>query len=140
MANPAHVTDIENRWRALSPDEANVAEALLTDAWAMALVRVPTLEARLADESLSTALVVAVICAMVLRVMRNPDGKVQEAIDDYSYTRDSSLAAGLLYLGPDELALLSPGGDSSEAFTITPVGSPGYATNVPLNWWELNLS
>ena len=140
MANPAQVTDIEARWRALSPDESSVATALLADAWAIALVRVPTLQSRLTAGTLSSELVVAVICAMVLRVMRNPDGKVQEAIDDYSYTRSTSVASGGLYLGTDELGLLAAGGDSTDAYTITPYGAPGYATNVPLNYWELNLS
>ncbi len=50
----------------------------------------------------------SVIEDMALRVARNPDGKKSEAIDDYSWTLDSRVSAGLLYLSDDELALLVP--------------------------------
>lgn len=140
MANPVQVTDLETRYRALSSGEQAVAEALLADAWAIMVARVPELEARLTAGTLSAELVTAVECGIVLRVLRNPEGKRMESIDDYSYTRDDTRAGGLLYLSVDELDLLSPdGATGSEAFTITPTGEPGYAVTLPLNYWELNL-
>ena len=139
MANPAQISDLEARWRPLTAAETTVAEALLEDAWQILLARVPLLQSRLDAATLDPALVVAVESAMVLRVLRNPDGKRQESIDDYSWTRDNAVSAGLLYATDDEVALLSPSGASTNAFTITPYGEPGYATGVPVNWFELNL-
>ena len=123
MANPVTVADLEARWRPLTPVEASVAASLLSDAWAIMLARVPGLEARLSS-TLSGDLVVAVESAMVLRVLRNPDGKRQETIDDYSWTRDNAVSAGLLYLSDEELSLLGPAGAVSNAFSIRPYGAP----------------
>lgn len=114
MVNPATYSDLEARWRPLSAEEQSVANALLEDAWQILLARVTALSARLGvvapatSPALDPALVVAVECAMVLRVLRNPDGKRQESIDDYSWTRDNSVSAGTLYVSDEELALLSP--------------------------------
>lgn len=109
MANPATVADLEARWRPLTTQETTNAEALLDDAWAILLMRRPNLEADIAAETVSEANVIRVVCAMVLRVLRNPDGKLEEAIDDYRYRRDSSLSGGLLYVSSDELADITPG-------------------------------
>jgi Phage protein Gp19/Gp15/Gp42 len=145
MANPAQISDLEARWRPLTSPETVVAQSLLEDAWQILLARVALLQSRLdvvppaTEPALDPALVVAVESAMVLRVLRNPDGKRQESIDDYSWTRDNAVSAGLLYATDDELAMLAPSGASTSAFTITPYGEPGYATGVPVNWFELNL-
>lgn len=136
MANPATVADLEARWRPLSSDESSVAQALLDDAWEILLARVPLLSNRLDDASLSEGLVIAVETAMVLRVLKNPDGKRSESIDDYTWVRDNAVSAGLLYLDGAELLQLSP--DRSDAYTISPFGEPGFSAR-PLNWFELNL-
>ncbi|MGN6245117.1 MAG: Gp19/Gp15/Gp42 family protein [Motilibacteraceae bacterium] len=143
--NPAAVSDLVRRWRPLSDSEQIIAASLLDDAWQILLSRVALLQSRLDPADTATTvkldpkLVVAVETAMVLRVLRNPDGKRQESIDDYSWTRDNAVSAGLLYATDDELAMLAPAGASTNAFTITPTGTPGYATGVPVNWFELNL-
>lgn len=139
MANPVQIADLEARWRPLTAAEATVAASLLEDAWQILLARVPLMQSRMDATTLDPALVVAVESAMVLRVLRNPDGKRQESIDDYSWTRDNAVSAGLLYVTDDEAVLLSPTGASTNAFTITPYGEPGYATDVPVNWFEMNL-
>lgn len=128
MPNPASPADVAARWRPLSSDEELVAERLLGDAWAELLVRVPTLEARLEAETLSSAVVTRVLASMVLRVLRNPDGKRIEAIDDYQYTRDDAVSSGVLYATAEELALLAEPGNTGAAFTISPFGEPGYST------------
>jgi len=108
MSNPVTTTDLAARLgRALTADETTQANALLADAWAILTARDATIDTRLTASTLDAGLVVAVVCAMVLRVLRNPDGKRQEAIDDYSWTRDTSIAAGSLYVSDDELALLA---------------------------------
>lgn len=108
MPNPATITDLEQRWRPLSAAEVVVAQALLDDAWAIVKREVPDVEDRLLEGTLDEQLVIRVVCSMVLRVMRNPEGKRQEAIDDYSYTRDESTATGDLYLSDADRALLAP--------------------------------
>lgn len=119
MVSPVEVSDLESRWRLLSDAETIVAQALLDDAWAVVLSRIPDVETR------DGALVRAVLCAMVLRVMRNPDGKRQESIDDYSWTIDDTRSSGALYLSEQEMELLTPE-SSSGAFTIRPAGDPGW--------------
>jgi len=108
MPNPVTPSDLADRLgRDLTTTETTTATALLIDAWAVLIARDPSIDARLADSSLSADLVRVVVSAMVLRVLRNPDGKRQEAIDDYSWTRDTTLAGGSLYVSEDELALLA---------------------------------
>lgn len=143
MPNPAEVTDVAKRWRPLSDAEAIVAAALLEDAWRIVKQRLPGIEQRMDDydpdadppEGLDPALVVQVLVAMVLRVLKNPEAKRQESIDDYSYLRDNAVSSGMLYLSDDELDLLAGLGATSNAFTIHPYGKPGYAT-VPPEWLE----
>jgi len=107
MANPAIVADIEARWRSLSDQETINAEAYLADAWALLLSRRPTLEADITAETISTANAVRVVSAMVLRVLKNPEGKQSESIDDYRYTRAELMGSGLLHVTADELADLT---------------------------------
>jgi hypothetical protein len=113
VPNPITTTDLADRWRLLTADEETVAQALLDDAWAVLLAQVPGIEARLEAGTLSEALVRKVETAMVLRVLRNPEGWRQWSIDDASFTRDQSLSAGLLYLAPGESAELAPVPSSS---------------------------
>lgn len=139
MANPVVVTDLEARWRPLSASEQTVAQALLDDAWAIVLSNVSDVEDRLAADppTLDVALVRAVVSAMVLRVLRNPDGKNSEQIDDYKFTRDDSRATGALYVTADELGLLTPG-SAIGAFTIR----PSYVPDDPasMHAWRESLS
>lgn len=118
MANPVTVTDLEFRWRPLTPAESTTAWALLEDAWAVLTVRAPALESRLVAETVSMGAVVQVVTAMVLRVLRNPDGKRQVSIDDYSYTIDQARSTGGLYVSDSELELL--GSRVGGAFSIMP--------------------
>jgi hypothetical protein len=60
---------------------------------------------------------------MVLRVLSNPDGKLEEEGDDYRYRLDAARSTGALYVSDAELALLGAGDDQSDgAFTIKPAG------------------
>ncbi len=90
--------------RPLTTDETAWVSALLDDAEALLLGRIPTLTARLAavPPTLSVAAVKQAEAWAVVRVLRNPDGKSQEAIDDYSYTRDKSVAGGGLYISDSD--------------------------------------
>lgn len=109
MPNPVSPTDIEDRWRTLSEQETRVAQTFIDDAWALLLTRRPNLEADIAAGTVASTNVVRVVSAMVLRVMRNPEGKEFESIDDYSYRRSAIMASGVLHVTGDELADITPG-------------------------------
>lgn len=123
--NPASATDLSNRsLRTLSTVEQSVGTTLLGDAWTIITTTLPGLSTRLDTDTGSLSdLVVQVECAMVLRVLNNPEGKLQETLDDYSYRLDAARSTGSLYLSDFERSLLVDGGGPSEgAFTIRPSG------------------
>lgn len=133
MPNPATTADIESRWRPLSAQEDINAQTFLDDAWVMLKRRMTLLgvdiEALIAtddalpeDERTLSADVVRVLATAVLRVMKNPDGKSRESIDDYSWARSEATASGLLYFADDELDGLVPGsGGEGRAYMIDPL-------------------
>lgn len=127
MASPANGSDLSDRsLRGLSQQELTVGTVLLGDAWSILKTRITGLEAReaaLPTNAALHALLVQVQCAMVLRVLNNPDGKLSETQDDYSYRLDSSVSTGSLYVSDAEIALLGVGDSVSEgAWTIKPAG------------------
>lgn len=132
--NPVTYVDLESRWRPLSPQEIETSYALLDDAWSILLSRAPTLQARMDSGVLSVDLVRTVVVSMVLRVLRNPDGKISETIDDYTYRRSDAVASGSLYVSDDELALLEPTATSSGAFTIRTY-EPRSHSHYPPGFW-----
>ena len=109
MSNPATPSDVADRWLSAEALPSNdKVQAKLDDAWAMLTTRDATIDIRLTAGTLDPNLVRLVLCSMVLRVLLNPEGKRQEAIDDYSWTRDAALSAGELYVSDAELLLLAP--------------------------------
>lgn len=117
----ATVEDVETRiGRALTDVERQQVTAWLDDIEAEIRHRITDLDTRVGDAAYK-AMVVRVEAAAVIRVLRNPDGKITERIDDYSWTRDSSTASGQLALLPEEWALLSPA-VSTGAWSIRPSG------------------
>lgn len=124
MAGPATATDLSNRsLRTLTSQELAVGAVLLEDAWSIISVKLPSAVERVTTDAAFSALVVQVQCAMVLRVLNNPDGKFEESGDDYSYRRDQAVSTGMLYLSAAEEALIGAGDGTSEgAWTIKPAG------------------
>lgn len=110
MPNPAVVQDVADRWRPLTPDEQYQVSVFLEDAWWLLTSRLPTLDANLTAGTVTTGNVVRVLASMVVRVMRNPEGWEDEAIDDWRGRRNVLTASGVLHATADELASLSPGG------------------------------
>lgn len=129
-SNPAIVQNLSDRaLRALSAQETTVGQQWLDDAWSIIVTEVPSVGTRIdAGDQAATALAVQVECAMVMRVFNNPEGKLQEGLDDYQYRLDAAVSTGALYLSDAERELLGRGDDTSDnAFTITPYGrTPGY--------------
>lgn len=125
MADPlATAADVEARFRGLTDPETALATALLADASDMLRSLVPSVDERVAAGTLSASLVTGAVARAVIRVLRNPDGKVSESIDDYTYRRADAVADGSLYIDPADLALLAPAGAvaATGAFTIRPWG------------------
>lgn len=127
--------DVEKRLgRPLSPAESLQVEAWLEDLEAQIVYRIPTFAELVAAGTPSEAVVRAVMCTAIIRVLNNPKGLRQStvSIDDYSRTEtvDTTASSGALYLTDDEWSMLLPG-TSGEAFTISPYGAPDRATG----WW-----
>lgn len=138
--NPATSADLQARsFRTLTADEVTVGDTLLDDAWAMVVSAVPTVDDRLDGvpvDAVFKSLVTQTLCAMVLRVLRNPSGKLEERQDDYQYRLDSAVSTGALYLSDAELARLAEGDDVSQgAFTIMPKYRPGSGTWTGPDTW-----
>lgn len=98
--------DVAARWRPLTSAEQTVATSLLNDAWVQLVALADNVPGDIAGGVLSDSLVQSVIVAAVLRVMKNPDANRSESVDDYSYTRDSTISGGLLYFTDNELTLM----------------------------------
>jgi hypothetical protein len=110
--------------RSLSPSEQQQVAAWLEDIESTIKSRIPNLDALVAAGTLLASVLVKIESAAIIRVLRNPDGKLTERIDDYSWTRDNSTATGALCLTDEEWDELTPSG-SYEAFTIRPSYEPG---------------
>ena len=133
VATPLDVTD-----RFGAPIDPQLAQVLLDDVEAIILGRIPDLVAQLAavPPTIATAAVVKVEAWAVVRYLKNPDGKYQERIDDYSFMRDRSVAAGALYISDDEWAQLLPDdANASSGFTIRTDYQPATAGG-PSYWWD----
>lgn len=136
--NPADVTDLTARsLRPLTQIEQDKADQLLEDAWNIIVTRLSSVNDRMdgAPTASFRSLVVQVQCAMVLRVMNNPDGKLEETSDDYTYRLDQAVSTGALYLSDAELGLLGSSGGSETAFTIKPKGATPDQVFVPAQWY-----
>lgn len=110
MENPVDVEALNlpvRLMRAPTAAETELAAVLIGDAWEEVRGRVPTLDARFAAGLVTDGQVLKVISAMVLRILRNPDAIRQWTVDNDSFTRDSAVSAGLLYVTPEDVALLA---------------------------------
>lgn len=105
--------------RPLSSDEETQVPTLLEDAELL-------IKARHSDVGeLDQAMLVLVECRAVLRVLKNPDGRRQTSIDDHSWTTDTALSSGELYISEDEWDMIAPADTTkSDAFTIRPFYEP----------------
>ena len=112
------VQDVEAEWNQQVPEGSLVHVQHLIDKAERLIARRVDVAGRIADNRLTEADVVDVVCSMVLRVLRNPTGFRSESAGDYSYSADAASASGRIELLPSERRLLA--GGSGGAFTITP--------------------
>ncbi|MBM9432343.1 Gp19/Gp15/Gp42 family protein [Flaviflexus equikiangi] len=128
----ATVQDVSRRLgrEITSASELAQVTAWIDDVKAMILVRLPTVEARVEAGDLPVAVLSSVVSTAVIRKVKNPDGKQNERIDDYSYGLTADAARGELFLTDAEWDLLAAR-RTSEAFSIQTV-SPARRSA----WWE----
>ena len=130
----ATVTDVQVRLGRPITDSAEIAQvnAWLSDIEALIKVRIPDLAVRILDGVLDEEVVKLVEAQAVVRKAKNPDGKKNERVDDYSYGLNDDAARGDLFLTDDEWSLLLPASNPNGAFTIRPFGQPDYYS--PAGW------
>lgn len=118
--SPALATqaDVEGIFRALTPAETAIVPNLLAYISAQARIKIAALEERMATDVDFADLVRWTLASAVVRVLRNPEGWRQWAIDDANFTRDQIVSAGLLYLTDDELADLRGGVGLPSAYVV----------------------
>lgn len=104
----ASAQDVADRWRPLSPSEQITATVLLGDASDMVREQFPDVDTRLADGSLRPTTLTRIVVGMVKRALSNPEGKVRESVDDYSWQIDPQVAAGYLFLSAADKVALQP--------------------------------
>lgn len=110
MLNPTTIQDVENRWRPLVGQERVNCEAFLDDAWWLLNDKRPTLEADVDAGVIARGNIIRLIAHVVRRILINPEGLVEEEIDDWRGKRDKLISSGRLYITDDELTELIPGG------------------------------
>ena len=132
----ATVTDVQVRLGRPITDTAEIAQvnAWLADIEALIKVRIPDLAVRILDGVLDEEVVKLVEAQAVVRKVKNPDGKQNERVDDYSYGLNADAPRGDLFLTDDEWALLLPSTNPSGAFTVRPYGAPDYGH--PSRWFQ----
>jgi hypothetical protein len=108
----ASTTDVSALYGPLTGDQLTKTVRLLEFASALVKQQVPLVDERLADGSLSADAVASVITAMVVRVLRNPEGRrqVTESAGPFSesWAIDQAVSSGVLYLSETERAALMP--------------------------------
>lgn len=114
------VSDVEARWRPLNDSQTTVASTRIEDAERRLRGKIADLETRAADDADFRATVVQVVADAVIRVLKNPNSKSSEQVDDYKWTRDKSVSDGALRITSAEWALLgvTTAGPSGKAFSL----------------------
>jgi hypothetical protein len=127
----AAVGDVVAQYGQLTADEATLTRYLLRAASAMIRHRVPNIDALITSGRLDQNVVALAPAAMVLRVLRNPEGLRSETTGPFSRTYDTSAAAGLLVITPDDMANVTPGPIAPTASSWAPAATirvtPGMA-------------
>ncbi|WP_423058702.1 Gp19/Gp15/Gp42 family protein [Brevibacterium linens] len=124
----ANLNDVQTRLGRPITDAAEVDQvnAWISDVEATIQSRIEDLPERVVSDSVYAALVKKIVAQIVGRKVKNPDGKQNERIDDYSYGLGSEAARADLKPTEDEWEELAPGTSAgSEAFTIRMPLTPG---------------
>ena len=137
----AVLTDVADRLgRAISEsDEVTQVNTWIADAERKIARRIPDLAPRILDAKITPEDVTMVVAQAVVRKVKNPDGKQNERVDDYSYGLVSDSAQAEIYITDEEWAILLTDTSASieGAFTIRTVPfRPVGATTLTVDGWS----
>lgn len=123
----ASVDDVRRRWMGSSWDFTDgQVQALLDDAEDAVRAAVPSVDAAIAANVLPTERVTRVVCRVVLRVLRNPDGKRSTNVTTGPFSQNETYAGdnpGEVYLtDEDRRDLEGSRARRRRAFTVLPGG------------------
>lgn len=128
------VDDVEARWAGSNmPTDVVLVSTVIDDVELVVLTEFPDIETRLEDEDGLLAKLQFVVSRVTIRVLRNPDGIRQEALDGasiaYTVNPDS------IWLTPRERAFLGDDGRATQkAFTINPTPIVDEVTDLVGAW------
>lgn len=100
--------DVQELYGDIEPDDVGKVNALLRRASTIIRAQAYQVDLRISTQLLDAQIVTDVCVDMVIRVLRNPEGVKQETIGPIATTFDPTVAAGRLFMTPDELFLLQP--------------------------------
>ena len=103
--------DVLDRWVGSgSPTDTDQISALIADAEAVVLAEFPKIQDRIDADLLPASTVVMVVCRMVSRILRNPEGLTywQQTTGPFGQARNYGSNGSDLWLTADERKLLSP--------------------------------
>lgn len=103
--------DVLDRWvGGGAPTDTDQISALIADAEAVVLAEFPKIQDRIDDNRLPEATVVMVVCRMVSRILRNPEGLTywQQTTGPFGQARNYGSNGSDLWLTAEERKLLSP--------------------------------
>ncbi len=138
----AVVGDVAAQYGSLTATQETLVGWLLRAASNMVRARNPLIDQQIAEGKVSRDLAALAITHMILRVLRNPEGLRSETVGPFSRAYDTSVAAGLLVITPDDLDLLKPTGEAGKvtvgqfrptaSLAIAPISRRG---GWPDGWW-----
>lgn len=104
--------DVIDRWVGPGePTDSDLVAALIDDAEAVILAEYPKIQERIDAATLAQATVVLVVCRMVSRVLRNPEGLsyIQQTTGPFGQGKNYGSNGGVdIWMTTDEIKLLSP--------------------------------
>jgi hypothetical protein len=123
-------TDVQNRWVGNDvPTDTNLVVALIDDAEAIILSQYPKIQDRIDANTLSLNTVIMVVCRMVSRLLRNPEGLTYWQMNTGPFGQGKNYGAGGrgtdVWMSPEEVKLLAPK-TKGKAFEVD---TAPYATN-----------
>lgn len=101
----AQVQDVQDRFfREFTDEERTLVESRLKDAENKIRIKIPDLDQKILENPLLEHVVVTVCCDAVIRLVRNPEGYIQETDGNYTYMLSQESASGRLTILPEEWA------------------------------------
>ncbi len=103
--------DVQNRWVGSgAPVDTDLVQALINDAEAVILAEYPKIQDRIDADLISQGTVVLVVCRMVTRMLRNPEGLTywQQNTGPFGQGKNYGSGNADIWMTADEVKLLAP--------------------------------